>query len=435
VKASILIAAADGVGATMRCLQSVADTVEHSTTFEVVLVDDATTDGTAAALRGVGGDFRVLRNERRRGMEACWARAASVARGEHLVMLRHDAIAKPGWLEALIAALEGDPDIAAARARTLEATERQPPSACVALRSEGLAADGGDGLAGALRSAASRAIEIPEAAVELTGPEARSRDGHGHVPRVREIRELGSFLATRLAGQAGEVVFCPSVTHAINDLSASVAVALVGGEAPADDRELIAQRSGLRAGLEGLAVGEHGSKTAPLTIFDRWSPAAFPTAPASFRVLAVVTAYNESDIIVQTVGALLAGGIEVHLLDNWSTDGTFELVGEAFGERVTRERFPAAGPSPTYDWVSILDRVEAITREHPSDWAIHQDADEVRESPWPGVGLRDGLRLVGLAGFNCIDHTVLNFRPVDDSFIDGADLDASFPWCEFAAHS
>jgi hypothetical protein len=29
---------------------------------------------------------------------------------------------------------------------------------------------------------------------------------------------------------------------------------------------------------------------------------------------------------------------------------------------------------------------------------------------------------------------VLNFRPVDDGFADGADLDASFPWCEFPVH-
>jgi glycosyltransferase involved in cell wall biosynthesis len=150
--------------------------------------------------------------------------------------------------------------------------------------------------------------------------------------------------------------------------------------------------------------------------------------------MAVVTAYNECDVITQSIGHLLENGVEVHLLDNWSSDGTFELVEEVFGERVTRERFPASGPSDTYDWIAILDRVEAITREHACDWSIHQDADELRESPWPGVSLRDALYRVSAAGFNCVDHTVVNFRPVDDAFVDGADLKTSFAWCEFAAH-
>jgi hypothetical protein len=110
------------------------------------------------------------------------------------------------------------------------------------------------------------------------------------------------------------------------------------------------------------------------------------------------------------------------------------VVESAYGDRVTCERFPADGPSPTYDWAAILDRVEVITRERPCDWAIHQDADEIRESPWPGIGLRDALYHVRRAGFNCVDHTVLNFRPVDDSFAAGGDLDASFPWCEFPVH-
>ena len=408
MKASILIAAGNGATATMRCLEAIATTLPDSIAFEVILVDDATTDATAELLAGVGGDFRVLRNAMPRGTDAAWAQAASLARGEYLVLLRHDGTVRAGCLTALLDALERDAQLQAVRARVIGA---HVPDACIALRA---------GQFGAHVWAA--AIEVPAAAIEMAAPE----------PALRDIGGLGTFFATRLAGSGGEVLFCSTAQRAAEDLTRSTAIALVTGELSPADRAEIERASGLRVALEGYTATGDGVKSVPLSILDRW-PARAQT-PERFRALAVVTAYNERDVIVQTVGRLLDGGMEVHLLDNWSADDTVELVQAAYGERVSVERFPADGPSATYDWIAILDRVEAVTRERPCDWAIHQDADEIRESPWPGVGLRDALYAVHVAGFNCVDHTVLNFRPTDDCFTDGADLAAHFRWCEFPAH-
>jgi glycosyltransferase involved in cell wall biosynthesis len=419
VKASILIAADNGATATMRCLEAIATTLPESIPFEVILVDDATTDATADALAGVGGDFRVLRNETARGSDAAWGQAASLARGEFLVLLRHDGTVRPGCLQALLAALEHDTELQAARPRVIGGPAAD---ACLALRTGLLGGCAPAALEPTLARARAAAVEIPAAAIEIAAP----------APALRDIGGLGTFFATRLAGTCGEVLYCSTAERAAADLRRSTAIALVTGEISPADRAEIERTSGLLGTLDGYTATSDGAKSVPLSILDRWATPG-PT-PERFRALAVVTAYNERDVIVQTVGRLLAEGMEVHLLDNWSTDDTLELVESAHGDRVTLERFPAEGPSATYDWIAILDRVEAVTRERRCDWAIHQDADEIRESPWPGVSLRDALYRVHTAGFNCVDHTVLNFRPTDDTFTDGADLGESFGWCEFPAH-
>jgi glycosyltransferase involved in cell wall biosynthesis len=433
VKASILIAAGDGVAATMNCLRSIAATIDPAISFEVVLVDDGTDDGTAAALAGVGGDFRMLRNAQPRGSAPAWLQAAAIAGGEYLVIVDQHATVERGWLAALLNVLEYDGAVSSVRARGLAGGGR---SACVALRAAelaGLSAAEGEAL---LRGAHTDALVVAEAVVATAGAadEAPAAPGGPELPALRDIGGLGTFFATRLGGDQGDVLFCSNEARAREDLSRSAAVAIVTAELGEGALAAIAAKAGLGLALSGRTATVDGSKQVPLTILDRWSSQPPAPTPQNFRVLAVVTAYNERDVITQSIGHLLENGVEVHLLDNWSSDGTFELVEEVFGERVTRERFPASGPSDTYDWIAILDRVEAITREHACDWSIHQDADELRESPWPGVSLRDALYRVSAAGFNCVDHTVVNFRPVDDAFVDGADLKTSFAWCEFAAH-
>jgi hypothetical protein len=174
-------------------------------------------------------------------------------------------------------------------------------------------------------------------------------------------------------------------------------------------------------------------KRTTLAVLER-NGAAFNSlrAPTGFRVVALMTAYNEEDIICASLRHLFAQGVEVYLLDNWSSDATFDLAGQFLGRGlIGMERFPAGGASRVYEWRGLLRRVEELSQTIEADWFIHHDADELRESPWPGVSLRDGLYRVERDGFNCIDHTVLNFRPVDDGFAAGSDVESYFNYFEF----
>lgn len=156
--------------------------------------------------------------------------------------------------------------------------------------------------------------------------------------------------------------------------------------------------------------------------------------PANFRVVAVMTVYNEEDIIVPALRQLIGQGISVYVVDNWSTDASYRLASQFLGNGVIGvERFPAAGPQPYFNLAQILGRVEELTRTLEADWFVHHDADEIRISPWPGLNLREGLYRVDRAGFNCVDHTVLMFRPVDDGFVSGTCFEDYFRYCEFGS--
>lgn len=153
----------------------------------------------------------------------------------------------------------------------------------------------------------------------------------------------------------------------------------------------------------------------------------------NFRVVALISAYNEEDIIVPCLKYLIKQGVEVYLLDNWSTDSTVELASEFLGKGLLAiEKFPHGRPSSHYVWTDILSRMEQLTREIVADWFVFQDVDEIRSSPWPGLSLRDAILKVDREGFNCIDHTVITFHPIDNDFRGGDDFEAYFKYFEFS---
>jgi hypothetical protein len=173
-----------------------------------------------------------------------------------------------------------------------------------------------------------------------------------------------------------------------------------------------------------------------LAILDRCPVEAATAVPDDFRPLAIIATYNDQDIVPQIVTDLLDDGIDVHVLDNWSTDETFEQLSGLSTSRsgLTLERFPATGSTPYLEWRAILERKEEVAAQFSNRWVIHQDSDELRRSPWPEISLRAGLYIAERMGFNAIDFTVCNFRPIDDSFAAGMHPEAAFRFFEFGRH-
>jgi glycosyltransferase involved in cell wall biosynthesis len=149
--------------------------------------------------------------------------------------------------------------------------------------------------------------------------------------------------------------------------------------------------------------------------------------------VALISAYNEEDIIVPCLQYLIKQGLEVYLIDNWSTDSTVKLASEFLGKGLLAiEKFPQNRPPSHYVWNDILSRIEQLTEEIEADWFLFQDVDEIRTSPWPGLSLRDAILKVDREGFNSIDHTVATFYPVDNDFVAGGDFEAYFKYFEFS---
>jgi hypothetical protein len=98
-------------------------------------------------------------------------------------------------------------------------------------------------------------------------------------------------------------------------------------------------------------------------------------------------------------------GVSVHVIDGWSTDGTWEAAAAAD----SRERFPAGGPDPLNHHQQILTRIEHLAEDSIADWCLYSDADEWRRSPVAGETLADGVALIDPFGFNAIDFRVFQF--------------------------
>lgn len=213
---------------------------------------------------------------------------------------------------------------------------------------------------------------------------------------------------------------------------ADAALAVVAGSPSLRSSRRLRNRTGLHSAFSGgLAANKEHDELVPITLHDRWDLSTVTKRPDSFDVLVVVTTYNEADIIEQLLERLTSSGIRVHVVDNWSNDATPDILGQfASGSAVSWERFPSTGSTGHFELEPLLSRVEEIADDSGADWVIHHDADEIRESPWPGVSLIDALWAVDQWGYNCIDHTVFNFRPVDNSWSPGDDLATSFPWGE-----
>jgi GT2 family glycosyltransferase/glycosyltransferase involved in cell wall biosynthesis len=100
VEVSIVIPVFNQFHFTQACLASLQ---QHQGTehFEVIVVDDCSTDGTSESIPRMRGVV-YMRNETNSGFIASCNRGAEKARGEYLVFLNNDTIVRPGWLTALL---------------------------------------------------------------------------------------------------------------------------------------------------------------------------------------------------------------------------------------------------------------------------------------------------------------------------------------------
>lgn len=109
VSVSIIVPVFNRLAYTRDCLHGIMEFTPAM--YEVIVVDNGSTDGSGDWLAGVPG-LRLLRNETNHGFARACNAGAAIARGEWLLFLNNDTIPQPGWLTAMIAAAERDPRIA-----------------------------------------------------------------------------------------------------------------------------------------------------------------------------------------------------------------------------------------------------------------------------------------------------------------------------------
>ena len=114
---SVIIPVHGHLAHTLACLRSIA-ACDDTTAFEVIVVDDASPDASAATLAQIQG-LRLLGLPRNLGFVGACNAGAAAARGRFLCFLNNDTQVMPGWLDALRACFEDVPDCGIAGSRLL----------------------------------------------------------------------------------------------------------------------------------------------------------------------------------------------------------------------------------------------------------------------------------------------------------------------------
>jgi GT2 family glycosyltransferase len=111
---SIVVLTHDGRNHLATCLASLAADGWPSGDVEVVVVDNGSTDGTAAFVRAEFPAVRLVAAGRNLGFAPGVRFGAQASRGETLVLLNNDTKVEKGWLSSLVSALDRAPaDVAA----------------------------------------------------------------------------------------------------------------------------------------------------------------------------------------------------------------------------------------------------------------------------------------------------------------------------------
>ncbi|HYR75271.1 MAG TPA: glycosyltransferase [Pyrinomonadaceae bacterium] len=112
-KASLIIVTFNNLELSRLCLESLYARTEWPS-FEVIVVDNGSADGTAEYLKEAENIFpnlRVVLNQTNLGFAAANNIGLKLATGDYLVLLNNDTVVTRGWLSALIRHLRRDPKI------------------------------------------------------------------------------------------------------------------------------------------------------------------------------------------------------------------------------------------------------------------------------------------------------------------------------------
>jgi len=113
----------------LACLEAIERTAPEGVERELLVLDNASDDGSAAAVEALGRDIRLFALDRRTGKAENDSTLLREARGRHCLLLNEDSELREGAVRALLDALEADPGAAMAGAQLLDSNGRPVPCA------------------------------------------------------------------------------------------------------------------------------------------------------------------------------------------------------------------------------------------------------------------------------------------------------------------
>ena len=117
-KVSIIVVSYNTRAMTLECMEVLHRNLE-GVSAEVILVDNASSDGSTAAVHNAFPGVQLIENHENRGFGAANNQAILVARGDYILLLNSDAFPKPHAIHRLAAYLDSQPNVAVVGPRVL----------------------------------------------------------------------------------------------------------------------------------------------------------------------------------------------------------------------------------------------------------------------------------------------------------------------------
>jgi GT2 family glycosyltransferase len=102
-----------------QCLKSIKDSVSKDIRYEVIVVDNGSSDGSAEMIRDIFPSVQIIKNNANYGYVYANNQGASVSKGRYLLLLNSDTLVLDDGIKRVISYLDTYPDVGVATGRVL----------------------------------------------------------------------------------------------------------------------------------------------------------------------------------------------------------------------------------------------------------------------------------------------------------------------------
>jgi len=121
LRATVIVVNFNGGAFVLECIESLSQQKTPGIDVEVIVVDNASTDGSDREIAQFYPDVRIIRSPKNIGFAGGVNLGIANSTGDVIVLINNDAVAAPGFLSAIVAPLvdDGNDGVAAVTARIL----------------------------------------------------------------------------------------------------------------------------------------------------------------------------------------------------------------------------------------------------------------------------------------------------------------------------
>src|SRR5690349_8138427 len=119
MKVSIVIANWNTKDLIRQCIESIFNSVQPGFEYEVIIIDNGSSDGSREYLESLGNRIVLITNDTNRGYAKACNQGMRTAKGEFILLLGSDTIMRKNTIEDCASFLESHPEAGAAGCRLL----------------------------------------------------------------------------------------------------------------------------------------------------------------------------------------------------------------------------------------------------------------------------------------------------------------------------